>query len=450
MVIVTYKWIQHLYLGSEVQVLPPQATPLLLTLAVSALIGVGLRDYYEQEGKFDTFGTVRTFIFLGLLGYVLYLIPVPAHAAWLLGMAVIAPFLLAYYNFKVREHKSLGMIGVFIAFLTYAMAPIAIHQPPWFLLAIAISILLVLHSKGRIRRFTNRLETGEVVTLCKFLAIAAVILPLIPQTIPVTGMAGQVFAILPVTPRQIWMAVVVTTAISYLGYVFQTYLYPRKGMLLTGLMGGLYSSTMTTLVLAKRTRYHEEQSREAAAAILLSTPTMYLRMLFLVVAFKPMVGLELLVPFGVMSVLSAGYAWWIRRGEAAEAQLPAEPGLEPAVAVADRNPLELTAALLFALMFVAVAFITKYVLLYFSTAGLKLLSFLVGASDIVPFVVSVLQGNLGLGDAQILHAIIIATASNNLMKAVYVYVFGNRRTAHFTAIGMAGVAFLSFLYVVVV
>jgi len=101
-------------------------------------------------------------------------------------------------------------------------------------------------------------------------------------------------------------------------------------------------------------------------------------------------------------------------------------------------------------MFVSVAFITKYVLLYFHAAGLRLLSFLVGASDIVPFVVSVLQGNLGLGDAQILHAIIIATASNNLMKAVYVYVFGNRRTANLTAIGMAGVAVLSFLYVVVV
>ena len=426
--------------------LQPQAVPLLLTLASSALIGVGLRDYYEQEGKFDTFGTVRTFTFIGLLGFVLYLIPVPAHAAYLLGMAVIAPFLLVYYQHKVRQRKSLGMIGVVIAFLTYAMAPIAIHEPPWFLMAIAISILLVLHSKGRIRRLTNRLETGEVVTLCKFLGIAGVILPLIPQAIPVEGFAGQVFAILPVTPRQIWMAVVVTTGISYLGYVFQTYLYPRKGMLLTGLMGGLYSSTMTTLVLAKRTRNHEDQTREAAAAILLSTPTMYLRMLFLVLAFKPLIGLQLLAPFGCLSLLSAGYAWWIRRGPAAQPG----PAAEPQATVAERNPLELTAALLFALMFLAVAFITKYVLLYFSTAGLRLLSFVVGASDIVPFVVSVLQGNLGLGDTQILHAIVIATASNNLMKAVYVYLFGNRRTAHLAGVGMAGLALLSFLYVLAI
>jgi len=433
---------------SENHLLPPQAASLLLTLAVSALIGIGLREYYEQEGKFDTFGTVRTFIFLGLLGYVLYLIPVPAHAAFLLGMAAITPFLLAYYNHKVRAHKALGMIGVFIAFLTYAMAPLAIHEPPWFLMAIAISILLVLHSKGRIRRITNRLETGEVVTLCKFLAIAGVILPLIPQALPVAGLAGQVFTILPVTPRQIWMAVVVTTGISYLGYVIQTYLYPRKGMLLTGLVGGLYSSTMATLVLAKRTRHLDDQAQEAAAAILLTTPTMYLRMLFLVVAFKPLIGLKLVAPFGLLSILVGGYAWWIRRMEGAPATA-ADPAAE-GPAVADRNPLELTAALLFALMFVSVAFITKYVLIYFHSAGLRMLSFLVGASDIVPFVVSVLQGNLGIAEPQILHAIVIATASNNLMKAVYVYVFGNRRTAHLTAIGMAAMAVLSFIYVVAV
>jgi uncharacterized membrane protein (DUF4010 family) len=436
--------------------IPPQAIPLLLTIAVSALIGIGLRDYYERENKFDTFGTVRTFIFFGLLGFVLYQIPVPAHAAFLLGLCIITPFLLAYYKHKVRQHNSHGMIGVIIAFLTYAIAPVAIHEPHWFLIGIAICILLVLHSKGRIRQFTNRLETGEVVTLCKFLAIAGVILPLIPAAPPSAGLLGQVFRVLPVTPRQIWMAVVVTTAISYLGYVFQTYLYPRKGMLLTGLVGGLYSSTMATLVLAKRTRNLDAQSGEAAAAILLTTPTMYLRMLFIVVAFKPLVGLRLVPPFLVLSLLAGGYAWWIGRREAQAAfqhLVPATDGdpLPAAeVQVADRNPLEINAAFLFALMFISVAFVTKYVLVYFHAAGLRLLSFLVGASDIVPFVVSVLQGNLGLADAQILHAILIATASNNLMKAIYVYIFGNRRTANLTAVGMGATVLLSFAYVAIV
>ena len=426
--------------------LPVQAVPFFLTLAISALIGVGLREYYEGEGKFETFGTVRTFIFIGLLGYVLYGVPVPGQAAYLVGMGTLATFLVVYYNHKVRSRKSPGLIGVLIGLLTYAVGPLAIHEPHWFLVAVAISILIVLHSKGRIRKFTDRLETGEVVTVCKFLAIAAVIMPLIPAAVPAAGIAGRMFAFLPVTPRQIWSAVVVTTAISYLGYVLQTYLYPRRGLLLTGLVGGLYSSTMATLVLAKRTRGQDREAVEAAAAILLTTPTMYLRILFLVAAFKPLAALRLLAPFAILSVLVAGYAWWIRRSQAA----PADPGRdEEVVELNDKNPLELNSAFLFAVMFVAVSLVTKAVLARFHEQGLRMLSFLVGASDIVPFIVSVLQGNLGLGDVQILHAVVIATASNNLMKAGYVFIFGHRRTARLTGLAMAGNAALSFLYVAI-
>jgi uncharacterized membrane protein (DUF4010 family) len=417
-------------------------TPFLLTLAISALIGIGLRDYYEQEAKFDTFGTVRTFIFIGLLGLMLYRLPGLGPWAYLVGMVALALFLTVYYQNKVTQQRGPGLIGVLIAMLTYAIGPVAVHEPHWFLVAFGVTILFVLHAKGRIRKLTDRLETGEVVTVCKFLAIAGVILPLIPAAPPLDGLLGRIFTVVPVSPRQIWMAVVVTTTISYLGYVLQTYLYPRKGMLLTGILGGLYSSTMTTLVLSKQTRNQNSQARETAAAILLSTPTMYLRILFLVAAFMPLGALRLVGPFLVLSILVAGYAFWVRGGAS---QAPPEP--EPAVDLKERNPLELNAALLFAVMFVTVSLVTKVVLIQFKDLGLRMLSFLVGASDIVPFIVSILQGNLGLTEPRILQAILIATASNNLMKALYAYLFGNRRAAVLVAAGMGGAAILSFLYV---
>jgi uncharacterized membrane protein (DUF4010 family) len=420
--------------------LPPQITPFLLTLAISFLIGIGLREYYEGEKKFDTFGTVRTFIFIGLLGYILYGIPVPGRAVYLLGMASLTTFLLVYYSHKVRQHKSPGLIGVLIGLLTYAVAPVAIHEPHWFLVAVAIVVLYVLHSKGSIRRLTDRLEAGEVITVCKFLAIAAVVLPLIPATFPVSGMAGRIFQFLPVSPRQVWMAVVITTAISYLGYVLQNYLYPRKGLVLTGVIGGLYSSTMATLVLAKQTRGRDDQYAESSAAILLTTPSMYLRVLLLVAAFQPMAALALLGPFAVLSALISGYAWWVRRQGSAPA------AAEPEVVLENKNPLELNAAFIFAVMFVTVSLVTKLVLARFHDLGLQMLSFLVGTSDIVPFIVSVLQGNLGIGERLVINAVIISTASNNLMKAVYAFAFGNRRSALLTACGLGGSALLSFLY----
>jgi len=143
--------------------LPPLVSSFLLTLAVSFLIGIGLRDYYEGEGKFDTFGTVRTFVFFGMLGFMLYQIPVIGVHAFLLGMAAIVPFLLVYYNNKVSQKKSPGLIGVLIAILTYTIGPVVVHQPHWFVVLFGVSILFVLHSKGRIRKLTDRLETGDFV-----------------------------------------------------------------------------------------------------------------------------------------------------------------------------------------------------------------------------------------------------------------------------------------------
>lgn len=439
-------------------VLPPLVVPFLLTLAISFLIGVGLRDYYEGEGKFDTFGTVRTFVFIGMLGFMLYTLPEIGNWAFLLGLVTVVLFLLVYYSDKVRQKKSPGLIGVSIAQLTYAIGPVSIHQPAWFLVLIAVSILFVLHSKGRVRRLTDRLETGEIVTVCKFLAIAAVILPMIPTTMPpMEGIGGAVLAALPVTPRQIWLAVVITTSISYFGYVLQTYLFPRKGLLLTGLIGGVYSSTAAVLVLAKKSRRLRGRDREAAAAILLAVSMMYLRLLVLVAIFRIQSTLQVGPALLVLSALAAGYAMWIVKDQPSAiatdvAQADAGNGQggdavpEPALR---NNPLELNSAFLFAVLFVVISIATKYTLSEFKDLGLRVLSFVVGFSDITPFVVSVLQGDLGLGTAQILQAIIIASASNNLMKLIYAYLFGTRKTANLAALGMGPLAVISLVYVAI-
>jgi len=428
-------------------VTPDILQPFLLTLAVSFLIGIGLREYYEGEGKFDTFGTVRTFVFIGMLGFVLYQLPEIGKQAFLGGLVGLALFLLVYYSNKVRQRKSPGLIGVLIALLTYATGPISLHQPTWFLVLLAVSILFVLHSKGRIRQFTDRLETGEVVTACKFLAIAGVVLPLIPTQPIVDGWVGQVLTALPVTPRQIWVAVVITTSISYFGYVLQTYLFPRRGLLLTGLIGGVYSSTVTVLVMAKKSKSNPAVVQDAAVAILLAVSMMYVRLLVLVTVFRFAAALSVGVVLLVLALLAAGYAFWLRRFRGnpvidagpANGDVAGEPELR-------KNPLELNAALFFAVMFAVVSFATKFVLDYFKDGGLRILSFVVGFSDITPFVVSVLQGNLGIADSQILQAIIIASASNNLLKTAYAYIFGARRAANLAAPGMLGLAALSLLY----
>jgi uncharacterized membrane protein (DUF4010 family) len=157
----------------------------------------------------------------------------------------------------------------------------------------------------------------------------------------------------------------------------------------------------------------------------------------------------------VLSGAAAAYTLWIRRsggGDDGRAVAPTSAGGpngdvtgEPALR---KNPLELNAAVLFAVLFTVVSLATKYVIAYFQTVGLHVMSFVVGFSDITPFVVSLLQSNFGIGDRQIVQAVIIAAGSNNLLQIVYAYTFGSRRTATLVAPGMIGLAVLSVIFAV--
>lgn len=415
--------------------------PFLLTLSISFLIGIGMREYYESEQKFDTFGTVRTFVFIGMLGFVLVQMPDIGHAAYLAGMAILGVFLAIYYANKIAQKKSPGMIGILMALLTYAAGPITLLEPAWFLVLITVSILFVLHSKGRIRQFTDRLETGEVVTACKFLAIAAVVLPLIPTQPDTTSeWMMWLFAHLPVTPRQLGLAVVITTSISYAGYVLQTYLFPRRGLLLTGLIGGVYSSTAAVLVISRKSREEPAISKPAAVAILFAVAMMYLRLLVLVVIFRFSLASKAAPWLITLTALAMAYGLWVW-SSSRSAVAAAEPNAD--ATPLHKNPLELITALVFAAMFAVIALLTKYTLDVFRDAGLRALSFLVGFSDITPFVVSVLQGNLGIADHQVLQAVLIASASNNVLKAGYTWAFGSRRTAILVTPALVALALLA-------
>ena len=301
-------------------VTPDVVTPFLLTMAVSFLIGIGLRDYYEHEGKVDTFGTVRTFVFIGMLGFVLFQLPGIGKPGLLAGLGALTLFLLIYYGDKILKRKSPGMIGVLIALLTYTVGPIALQFPHWYLVLLAVSILLVLHSKGRIRRFSDRLETGEVVTACKFLAIVGVVLPLIPETMPDGRRAvWRVWPLLPVTPKQIWLAVVITTAISYLGYVLQTYLYPAQGPPARRAGGWAVFQHGDRRRARQAIEGGADSDHETATAILLAVSMMYLRLLALVAIFRLSAAIVVGPALIALSGAAAGYALWLRRRQPAPA-----------------------------------------------------------------------------------------------------------------------------------
>jgi uncharacterized membrane protein (DUF4010 family) len=392
-------------------VLPPLLTQFVITALISFIIGLELHSYRRANDQDLGFGTTRTFTLIGIAGFVLYLVDdsLLMYTAGLLGLVAL---LAIYYNHRCQEHLH-SLISPLLGVLTFLIAPVLMRFPDWFAVLYMVTILLMLGEKPRIRRFSDSIRSPEIVTLSKFLVMIGVVLPLLPNR--------QIASFITVTYYQVWVALLVVSGLSYLGYLAQTFLFKEKGLLVTGLFGGLYSSTATTIVLGRRAREMPATPR-ITQAIILATAMMYLRLLLLISFLgHAQIALQLSRLFLALMLASLLAAWFAGRLPGSAKQDHADLPLS--------HPLEFKTALLFALLFVVFAAGTAVVLGRYGDAALDALSFLIGLTDIDPYILSLLEGKFSLGTEALLSAIIIASGSNNLMKAVYAVALGRNRFA---------------------
>ena len=393
-----------------------------ITVALSFVLGLELHSYRRSQGEGIGFGTTRTLTLVGAIGFVLWLLDGSTpRGLYLTGLVALAAWLAVNLAQRVwgpeppRADGSGALLPAIIALLAYALGPLVLTQPDWLVAAVLIVAILMLAEKPMIRRFSDAVPMSEGVTLAKFLILAGLVLPLLPET--------QIPGLQDITYAKVWMAVVVISAISYLGYLAHTYFFPQAGTLLTGALGGVYSSTAATVVLARQARTDAAIAAQAPAAVTLATAMMYVRLWIVIVALGHWAeAVRLALPFGVLLAGTLATTYWLwRRGPAASP--PAK-----AAQFGPTNPLDLPVAFLFAALFVLFAAITVFVTLHFGAGGLRVLSFMVGLTDIDPFVLALLAGHFDITEANIISAILIATASNNLLKAGYALALSRQRT----------------------
>ena len=185
-------------------------------------------------------------------------------------------------------------------------------------------------------------------------------------------------------------------------------------MLLTGILGGLYSSTATTVVLSKKSESTQD-SNIFTASIVGATLMMYLGLAVIVAIFNMEVFQIVLYPFLAFSIACLIIVF-IYYKKASNVTINLE--------IKDSNPLELGTAFLFAFLFIVTMMITNFVVDNFGTTGLNVLSLIIGATDSDPFVLSLLTGKYNIDSLSIASAVIIAAGSNNILKAVYSIWFG--------------------------
>jgi len=385
--------------------LPPEIVNFFLVLVFSLLIGLGQRRHHRKQEDSELFGTDRTFTFIGLLGYVLYVLDPKGLTPFLVGFAILGGLIGIQYFQKIKLLKDFGLTTSVLALLTYCLSVLVFTQPVWLVLSFVVAILILTEMKSTFRSISKKASDEEFITLAKFIAFAGIILPLLPT--------GNVAEFIPVSPYQIWLAIVVVSGVSYASYLIKKFVFPDSGILLTGVLGGIYSSTATTIILARREK-EERTGLQSVSAILLANGMMYLRVLVLVFVFNAKVGVMLVVPFMLQFLVAFVLSRWIlnRSGKT---------GLDKAETKESetKNPLELKTATIFGILFVAFGLVTQFVMDHYGDQGVAGLAFVIGIFDVDPFLLYLLQQKSGLVAVMISLAIINATNGNNIMKMFY-------------------------------
>ncbi len=383
-------------------------------LLIGALIGLE-REFVQQRSGEQEFGGIRTFALMALLG---------AVAAFLTDQYGPLIFLGAYLGLILLLWASLlssairgeeeGITSEVAALLVPLLGAMMIWNQPAVAAALGVITALILALKPRLHGVARRMSAEDLRATLEFSIITAVVLPLLPNE----GFGP--FGVL--NPFQIWLLVVFISGIGFLGYVLMKFIGTEQGVGITGLLGGLVSSTATTLSFAGRSKTNAGLSTLLAQGIILASCVMFPRVLIEVAVVNP--GLVKLVVVPLVAMLIAGligfYILW-RRGRA---EKKAEHG-----GVELSNPLRLKTAITFGLVFAFVLVAVEAANEYFGSAGVYLASILTGITDVDSITLSVSNLSLkGLLDERVAAiAIIMATIMNTITKAVMAMVLGTPR-----------------------
>ena len=391
--------------------LPAEGVKIVVVLFLSFLMGLEREEHLRSDERYF-FGGVRTFPLIGLIGYGVSLLASGEILPVTIGFAVVAAFLMLSYWHKLTTSKLAGITSEMSGLTTYLVGALVYREQYWIATTVAVASMLLLELKSALEGLTTRIAPAEILTFTKFLLLTAVILPVLPN---------REFGPFQINPFHAWLVVVAVSTISYASYVIQKLTKAHGGIVLAALLGGAYSSTATTVVLAKRAS-GEDQPRLFAGATLMASGMMYLRLAILVLLFNRNLFRTLGPPFAALATAAILAGWiWTRLPDAYLKDTKRE--FEP------KNPLELGAAALFALLFVAMLAATHLVVIYLGSAGVYSLAAVMGFTDVDPFIMGMTQSaGTATPLAVAATAILIAAASNNVVKGGYALFWSGRKT----------------------
>lgn len=385
---------------------------LLVALAIGLLFGVerGWQARESREGQ--RIAGVRTFGLIGLMGGVLALLSQQLGPAIIaVGFLALAVLLGMIFLAKQRQQGDWGITSLIAAMLTYVLAVMAASGQLVAASATAVVAVLLLSCKPQLHGWVSRLRVEELRAGIKLLLISLVLLPVLPDQSYGPWQA--------LNPYRIWLMVVVIASVSFAGYLAVKAGGARRGILFTGLFGGLASSTAVTLHLARLARQDAGLLPVVAGGILLACSTLFVRLLIVVGLLKPSLLPVLWPPLMLMAAVTCLPLLALWRTMSCSTL---------AAGTALKNPLELRVAMGFGLVLALVMVLAAVLREYYGDSGLIVLALLSGVVDADAIVLSMINmPGETLAPRLFVLGCVVAAAANSLFKTAIAAVLGGRR-----------------------
>ncbi len=386
------------------------------TLRFAVALGLGLFLGLERERDKPEqlrFAGVRTFGLIALCGALSGYVDIVLELRWLsiaIFVAVSALVVVSYVMTTRDGH--VGATTEFAALVTFLLGVLCLHDKLLLAASIGVATGAVLSLREQLHALARKISSADVEATVKFAVLVLIILPLVPN---------KTFGPPPfdaLNPFKICLMIVLISAVDFASYVLVKVLGPEHGIGVSGLLGGLVSSTALTLGLARRSKSEPSAAGALALGILLAWTVMFVRVIVLTGILAPSLLSRVAIGEGIpaLAALATGAVMWKKHN--ADKTGTVEAGA---------NPFELTQAIRFGLLFALIILLTKAAQTYLGTSGLYATGALAGSVDVDAITISM----TGLANSQpdqldvVAHTIEIAALSNTLVKAGFAFTLGS-------------------------
>lgn len=383
-------------------------------LAIGFLIGLQ-REFASEDPDQELFAGVRTFSLIAIAGCLAAFLADLVGGPWVfVGIVVPVGTLIALAHFiGAWRRGTTGLTTEFAALITLMIGAVCYWHELALAAALGVAVTVLLSLKAQLHALADRISRQDMFATLKFAVITAIILPVLPN---------RSFGPAPLdvlNPYSIWLMVVFISGISFLGYILTKVIGPRRGITLTGVLGGLVASTPLTMDFARRSQDRQELARSFAVAILLSWTITFPRVMLEATTLHPPLLAQSWLPLAASGLVGLAYCAYLYFSQQNREQEE----------VAFRNPFELGTALQFALLYAVVLLASKAAQVYLGDTGLYISSIASGLADADALTLSIAQlsqsGSVGITVAG--RALVLGALSNTVVKGGIVLFVGTGR-----------------------